>query len=119
MANYYSLIKEEFQITKNDIVLEDWKTIKWNTIENVDMQNDEFISSKMFATQSCQFFEIFSTDKTLLTNGEVIYLYVNCNFVAGLSGNKKIYERIKDIRFQKKNMHYVLFLVITIYLMNK
>lgn len=35
------------------------------------------------------------------------------NFVAGLSGNKKIYERIK------KNMHYVLFLVIIIYLMNK
>ena len=53
MANYYSLTKEEFQITKNDIVLEDWKTIEWNTIENVDMQNDEFISSKMFATQSC------------------------------------------------------------------
>ena len=53
MANYYSLIKEEFQITKNDIVLEDWKTIEWNTIENVDMQNDELISSKMFATQSC------------------------------------------------------------------
>lgn len=48
MANYCSLTKEEFQITKNDIVLEDWKTI-----ENVDMQNDEFISSKMFATQSC------------------------------------------------------------------
>ena len=48
MANYYSLTKEEFQITKNDIVLEDW-----NTIENVDMQNDEFISSKIFATQSC------------------------------------------------------------------
>jgi hypothetical protein len=45
---YGSLTKEEFQITKNDIVLEDWKTI-----ENVDMQNDEFISSKMFATQSC------------------------------------------------------------------
>lgn len=48
MANYCSLTKEEFQITKNDIVLEDW-----NTIENVDMQNDEFISSKIFATQSC------------------------------------------------------------------
>ena len=48
MANYCSLTKEEFQITKNDIVLEDW-----NTIENVDMQNDEFISSKMFTTQSC------------------------------------------------------------------
>ena len=47
MANYCSLTKEEFQITKNDIVLEDW-----NTIENVDMQNDEFISSKIFATQS-------------------------------------------------------------------
>lgn len=77
------------------------------------MQNDEFMSSKMFATQSCSFFEIFSTDKTLLTNGEVIYLYVNWNVVAGLSGNKKIYERIK------KNMHYVLFLVIIIYLMNK
>jgi hypothetical protein len=53
MANYYSLTKEEFQITKNDIVLKDWKTIEWNTIENVDMLNDEFISSKMFATQSC------------------------------------------------------------------
>jgi hypothetical protein len=53
MANYCSLTKEEFQITKNDIVLEDWKTIEWNSIENVDMQNDEFISSKMFATQSC------------------------------------------------------------------
>ena len=53
MANYYSLTKEEFQIMKNDIVLEDWKTIEWNTIENVDMQNDEFISSKIFATQSC------------------------------------------------------------------
>ena len=48
MANYCSLTKEEFQITKNDIVLEDW-----NTIENVDMQNDEFILSKIFATQSC------------------------------------------------------------------
>ena len=48
MANYCSLTKEEFQITKNDIVLKDWKTI-----ENVDMQNDEFISSKMFTTQSC------------------------------------------------------------------
>ena len=48
MANYCSLTKEEFQITKNDIVLEDW-----TTIENVDMQNDEFISSKIFATQSC------------------------------------------------------------------
>ena len=48
MANYCSLTKEEFQITKNDIVLEDW-----NTIENVDMHNDEFISSKIFATQSC------------------------------------------------------------------
>ncbi|WP_155266052.1 hypothetical protein [Kandleria vitulina] len=53
MANYCSLTKEEFQITKNDIVLKDWKTIEWNTIENVDMQNDEFISSKMFTTQSC------------------------------------------------------------------
>ena len=52
-ANYCSLTKEEVQITKNDIVLEDWKTIEWNSIENVDMQNDEFISSKIFATQSC------------------------------------------------------------------
>ncbi|MEE0988438.1 MAG: hypothetical protein U0L02_03620 [Kandleria vitulina] len=56
MANYYSLTKEEFQITKNDIVLEDWKTIEWNSIENVDMQNDEFISSKMFATQRIRLF---------------------------------------------------------------
>lgn len=72
------------------------------------MQNDEFMSSKMFATQSCSFFEVFSTDKTLLTNGKS-----SMNFVAGLSGNKKIYERIK------KNMQYVLFLVIIIYLMNK
>ena len=47
------ILSKQVQITKNDIVLEDWKTIKWNTIENVDMQNDEFISSKMFATQSC------------------------------------------------------------------
>lgn len=51
MANYCSLTKEEFQITKNDIVLEDWKTI-----ENVDMQNDEFMSSKMFATQRIRLF---------------------------------------------------------------
>lgn len=87
----------EIQITDKAIILKDWKTIEWNDIKKVDMENDEIVSSKMFATQSRLFFMKSSKPiRLILNNNEVIYLYVNWNFATGLSDNKKIYERIKN-----------------------
>ncbi|MFF3025563.1 hypothetical protein ACFVRR_23450 [Gottfriedia sp. NPDC057948] len=87
----------ELVIHDDGIEFKDWKIIKWHNIIDLKLENDRTVSSKLFMTQSRLFFlESAKPIKMSLINDEVIYFYVNWNFVTGLSDNNHIMKLIKD-----------------------
>ncbi len=93
---YLLLHHGKFYILLDGIMLGDWRTISWDMIRDIILGDDEILSAKMFAIQTRLFFlKSAKPIKLLLTDGDVIYLYVNWNFGTGLSANYKVYEKIK------------------------
>ncbi|MFD4706955.1 hypothetical protein ACFWM3_19090 [Gottfriedia sp. NPDC058432] len=87
----------ELLIHDDGIEFKDWKTINWHNILDLKLGNDSTVSSKLFMTQSRLFFlKSAQPIKMSLINNEVIYFYVNWNFVTGLSDNNHIMKLIKD-----------------------
>lgn len=87
----------QLSISKKGIVFEGWRTITWDMIKNIKFENDEVLSSKMFATQSRLFFmKSAKPIQLFLSTGEKIYFYVNWKFGTGLSSNKKVYSLIEQ-----------------------
>lgn len=79
------------------IEFKDWKIIKWHNIMDLKLENDRTVSSKSFMTQSRLFYlKSAKPIKMSLINDEVLYFYVNWNFVTGLSDNNHIMKLIKD-----------------------
>ncbi|MEH7515112.1 hypothetical protein V7146_20540 [Gottfriedia acidiceleris] len=87
----------ELFIHDDGIEFKDWKIIKWHNIIDLKLENDRTVSSKSFMTQSRLFFlKSAKPIKMSLINDEVIYFYVNWNFVTGLSDNNHIVKLIID-----------------------
>lgn len=89
----------EFRIFSDGIMLGNWRKIKWDTISEITLGDDEFLSAKMFATQARIFFlKSAKPIKIMLYDGEIIYFYVNWKFGTGLSSNVKVYKQIIKLR---------------------
>lgn len=87
----------ELFIHDDGIEFKDWKIIKWHNIIDLKLENDRTVSLKSFMTQSRLFFlKSAKPIKMSLINDEVIYFYVNWNFVTGLSDNNHIVKLIID-----------------------
>lgn len=87
----------EFILSDEYIEFQGYKTINFDEIEDVSLENDDVVSSVNFATQNRMVFGKSSRPiRILLKNGEIIYFYVNWNILTGLSSNKKIYDILND-----------------------
>lgn len=86
----------EFVLSDKYIEFKGYKTIKFDEIEDISLEND-VVSSVNFATQNRMVFGKSARPiRLLLKNGERIYFYVNWNILTGLSSNKKIYDILND-----------------------
>ena len=91
----------EFVLSDKYIEFKGYKTIKFDEIEDISLENDDVVSSVNFATQNRMVFGKSARPiRLLLKNEEIIYFYVNWNILTGLSSNKKIYDILKK---KKKN----------------
>ena len=87
----------EFVLSDKYIEFKGYKTIKFDEIEDISLENDDVMSSVNFATQNRMVFGKSARPiRLLLKNGERIYFYVNWNILTGLSSNKKIYDILND-----------------------
>ena len=87
----------EFVLSDKYIEFKGYKTIKFDEIEDISLENDDVVSSVNFATQNRVVFGKSARPiRLLLKNGERIYFYVNWNILTGLSSNKKIYDILND-----------------------
>lgn len=87
----------EFVLSDKYIEFKGYKTIKFDEIEDISLENDDVVSSVNFATQNRMVFGKSARPiRLLLKNGERIYFYVNWNILTGLSSNKKIYDILND-----------------------
>ncbi|MDU2220049.1 MAG: hypothetical protein E6117_01665 [Finegoldia magna] len=87
----------EFVLSDKYIEFKGYKTIKFDEIEDISLENDDVVSSVNFATQNRMVFGKSARPiRLLLKNGEIIYFYVNWNILTGLSSNKKIYDILND-----------------------
>ena len=87
----------EFVLSDKYIEFKGYKTIKFDEIEDISLENDDVVSSVNFATQNRMVFGKSARPiRLLLKNEEIIYFYVNWNILAGLSSNKKIYDILND-----------------------
>lgn len=87
----------EFVLSDKYIEFKGYKTIKFDEIEDISLENDDVVSSDNFATQNRMVFGKSARPiRLLLKNGERIYFYVNWNILTGLSSNKKIYDILND-----------------------
>lgn len=87
----------EFVLSDKYIEFKGYKTIKFDEIEDISLENDDVVSSVNFATQNRVVFGKSARPiRLLLKNGEIIYFYVNWNILTGLSSNKKIYDILND-----------------------
>lgn len=87
----------EFVLSDKYIEFKGYKTIKFDEIEDISLENDDVVSSVNFATQNRMVFGKSARPiRLLLKNEEIIYFYVNWNILTGLSSNKKIYDIIND-----------------------
>ena len=87
----------EFVLSDKYIEFKGYKTIKFDEIEVISLENDDVVSSVNFATQNRMVFGKSARPiRLLLKNEEIIYFYVNWNILTGLSSNKKIYDILND-----------------------
>lgn len=87
----------EFVLSDRYIEFKGYKTIKFDEIEDISLENDDVVSSVNFATQNRMVFGKSARPiRLLLKNEEIIYFYVNWNILTGLSSNKKIYDILND-----------------------
>lgn len=87
----------EFVLSDKYIEFKGYKTIKFDEIEDISLENDDVVSSVNFATQNrIVFGKSARPIRLLLKNEEIIYFYVNWNILTGLSSNKKIYDILND-----------------------
>lgn len=87
----------EFVLSDKYIEFKGYKTIKFDEIEDISLENDDVVSSVNFVTQNRMVFGKSARPiRLLLKNGERIYFYVNWNILTGLSSNKKIYDILND-----------------------
>ncbi|MBS5776588.1 hypothetical protein [Finegoldia magna] len=87
----------EFVLSDKYIEFKGYKTIKFDEIEDISLENDDVVSSVNFATQNRMVFGKSARPiRLLLKNEEIIYFYVNWNILTGLSSNKKIYDILND-----------------------
>ncbi len=87
----------EFVLSDKYIEFKGYKTIKFDEIEDISLENDDVVSSVNFATQNRMVFGKSARPiRLLLKNGEIIYFYVNWDILTGLSSNKKIYDILND-----------------------
>lgn len=87
----------EFVLSDKYIEFKGYKTIKFDEIEDISLENDDVVSSVNFATQNRMVFGKSARPiRLLLKNEERIYFYVNWNILTGLSSNKKIYDILND-----------------------
>lgn len=87
----------EFVLSDKYIEFKGYKTIKFDEIEDISLENDDVVSSMNFGTQNRMVFGKSARPiRLLLKNGEIIYFYVNWNILTGLSSNKKIYDILND-----------------------
>lgn len=87
----------EFVLSDKYIEFRGYKTIKFDEIEDISLENDDVVSSVNFATQNRMVFGKSARPiRLLLKNEEIIYFYVNWNILTGLSSNKKIYDILND-----------------------
>lgn len=87
----------EFVLSDKYIEFKGYKTIKFDEIEDISLENDDVVSSANFATQNRMVFGKSARPiRLLLKNEEIIYFYVNWNILTGLSSNKKIYDILND-----------------------
>ncbi|MDU7298543.1 MAG: hypothetical protein E7L43_02195, partial [Finegoldia magna] len=87
----------EFVLSDKYIEFKGYKTIKFDEIEDISLENDDVVSSVNFATQNRMVFGKSARPiRLLLKNEEIIYFYVNWNILTGLSSNKKIYDVLND-----------------------
>ena len=87
----------EFVLSDKYIESKGYKTIKFDEIEDISLENDDVVSSVNFATQNRMVFGKSARPiRLLLKNEEIIYFYVNWNILTGLSSNKKIYDILND-----------------------
>lgn len=89
--------KGEIRIDDNGIELDGWRYIKLSEINEIQIKNDNVLSSVNFATQRRLFMNQSAKPIQIkLTNGEIIYLYVDWNIGTGLSANKKVLADIEE-----------------------
>ena len=87
----------EFVLSDKYIEFKGYKTIKFDEIDDISLENDDVVSSVNFATQNRMVFGKSARPiRLLLKNEEIIYFYVNWNILTGLSSNKKIYDILND-----------------------
>lgn len=87
----------EFVLSDRYIEFKGYKTIKFDEIEDISLENDDVVSSVNFATQNRMVFGKSARPiRLLLKNGEIIYFYVNWNILTGLSSNKNTYDILND-----------------------
>lgn len=87
----------EFVLSDRYIEFKGYKTIKFDEIEDISLENDDVVSSVNFATQNRMVFGKSARPiRLLLKNEEIIYFYVNWDILTGLSSNKKIYDILND-----------------------
>lgn len=87
----------EFVLSDKYIEFKGYKTIKFDEIEDISLENDDVVSSVNFATQNRMVFGKSARPiRLLLKNEEIIYFYVNWNILTGLSSNKKIYDILNN-----------------------
>lgn len=87
----------EFVLSDKYIEFKGYKTIKFDEIEDISLENDDVVSSVNFATQNRMVFGKSARPiRLLLKNEEIIYFYMNWNILTGLSSNKKIYDILND-----------------------
>ena len=85
----------DFLIEENGLNFVGWRLVKWSEIKDVKLENDKIMSSKLFATQHRLFFLRSARPLKLILNNEILYFYVDWNFLTGLSRNKDI-EKIMN-----------------------
>lgn len=89
--------KGEIRIDDNGIDLGGWRYIKLSEINEIQIKNDNALSSVNFATQRRLFMNQSAKPIQIkLTNGEIIYLYVDWSIGTGLSANKKVLADIEE-----------------------
>ena len=87
----------EFVLSDKYIEFKGYKTIKFDEIEDISLENDDVVSSVNFDTQNRMVIGKSARPiRLLLKNEEIIYFYVNWNILTGLSSNKKIYDILND-----------------------